>query len=362
MDRMRYAISYTVLIGIIIVPLIYYLVTHFERKNKYNFIIGLSALSVAYIISFINTPSGEFGIATIGIMLMVPGFTLIYILAATYFKSDLKTYFAQVMMVMGLLVVAQTIVVESLGIVHTIGENKVVFGINDIGRAKYYGWTHQNGASQILLLSIVFTSYLACTSKKYNLIYFLLICLMGISILVTFSRGGILSFGLISIPLGVVLLRNLPRKRYFFVLASGLVVLFIPGLLDEIVEIITIEGTSSNGREELYISGILSFVEHPLLGTPYSFTDSSLNNFHNTFIHILATMGIVGAIAFMVHIGDIYKTVIKRIDLFMIFVILGLIGANIHGMVDQLYFKFFMMPILMFLFGVIDSSYEDEYA
>ncbi len=344
------------------IPLIYFGIKNFEKKFNFNFAIGLLSLVIANFLSYISLiGSGEINLAVLSTMFSIPQVILLYFFASIYIKRDLRNYFAYAMVAMGMLIFLETIVVELLSDL-------------PIDIAKDYGWTIQNGAAQVLVLTIPFTVYFACTSK-YSIIYLVLAALQGIALVTTFSRGGILSFGLISIPLLIILLKFLPRKRYLLFLTPGLLALFVPNLIEQMLDMIITEGNTDNGRYNLYHLGIDFFLESPLFGrTSLAFYEDlgsssygifSVNdgsqfvqvNFHNTFLHILATMGIIGAIALIIHIGELYKKITSHKDLFMIIVAIALIGANIHGMLDMLYFKWQMWHILPFLFAVIDNSY-----
>ncbi len=346
----------------IAIPLIYYVYKNFEKKFNFNFIIGLGAISIAYLLSYISLiGKSEFNVAVFGTMFRIPLFVLLYVISSLYIKRDLRKFFSYTMLIMGLVIVVETFVVEMMSEL-------------PLNEPKDYGWTVQNGAAQVLVLSIAYTVYLACTSK-YSLIYLSFIALEGTALLVTFSRGGLLAIGLISIPLLVVLVLNLPRKRYLLIGLPAAFIVFIPGLFDQMLDMVVNEGTSDGGRLPLYQLAIDFFLENPLFGrTSLAFVpdigDSTIGiyyikegstfvsvNFHNTFLHFIATMGILGGIALMVHIGELFKKMSSHRDLFMIITVIALIGINIHGMVDILYFKRQMMCILMVFFAIIDNAY-----
>ncbi len=346
----------------IAIPLIYYAYKNFEKKFNFNFIVGFGAIAIVYLLSYISLiGKGEFNVAVFGSMFRIPKFILLYIISSLYIKRDLRKFFSYTMLIMGLVIVVETFVVEMMSEL-------------PLSDPKDYGWTVQNGAAQVLVLSIAYTVYLACTSK-YSIIFLLLIALQGSALLVTFSRGGLLAIGLISIPLLVVLILNLPRKRYLLTALPAIFIVFIPGLIDQLLDMIVNEGTSDGGRLPLYQLGIDFFLENPLFGrTSLAFVpdigDSTIGiyyikegstfvsvNFHNTFLHFIATMGILGGIALMIHIGELFKKVSSHRDLFMIITMIALIGINIHGMIDILYFKRQMMCILMVFFAIIDNAY-----
>ncbi len=346
----------------IAIPLIYYVYKNFEKKFNFNFLIGFIAIVAAYLLSYISLiGKGEFNAAVIGTMTRVPLYVLLYIISSLYIKGDLRRFFSYTMLIMGLLIVVETFIVEMASEL-------------PLSEPKDYGWTYQNGAAQVLVLSIAYTVYLACTSK-YSMLYLILIALQGSALIVTFSRGGLLAIGLISIPLLVVLILNLPQKRYLLIALPAVSIVFIPGLVDQMLNMVLNEGTSDGGRLPLYELAIDFFLENPLFGrTSLAFVpdigDSTIGiyhikegstftnmNFHNTFLHFIATMGILGGIALMIHIGEVFKKVSSHKDLFMVITVIALIGINIHGMIDILYFKRQMMCILMVFFAIIDNAY-----
>ncbi|MDD3478568.1 MAG: O-antigen ligase family protein, partial [Candidatus Izemoplasmatales bacterium] len=108
----------------------------------------------------------------------------------------------------------------------------------------------------------------------------------------------------------------------------------------------------SSGRMDLYQEAINQFLAHPLLGAGiYARLDETggLRMYHNTILHTAASFGILGLLALGWQFVVSFQIMMHQIKTKTTILALSLLFANLHGMVDNVYY----MPQFMILFFVI---------
>jgi len=216
----------------------------------------------------------------------------------------------------------------------------------DIGRFSGGG---QNAVELALLLSLCFPIawYLAITEKSTSyhkiikVICFSFVPAALFSIILTASRTAILSV----IPGFFFILSTLKNIKpgYRFAIFSLALVIIIVGqsiIPQETLQRLSTFGTSIStgdlgGRSSLWKRGIQIFIEHPLGGIGSNGTSSTEQLgavVHNTFISILAELGVIGFIIFLVLIISLFLQIKKMptlpASLWMIVIIAWLIGVQ----------------------------------
>ena len=80
----------------------------------------------------------------------------------------------------------------------------------------------------------------------------------------------------------------------------------------------------SEGRIWLWECGLADFIQFPIFGVGFShggnadgitYSNVYSNMYHNIFIEFLGSMGLVGFIAFAVHICEMFKVIFKKFSL-----------------------------------------------
>jgi O-antigen ligase len=191
-------------------------------------------------------------------------------------------------------------------------------------------------------------------------------------LLFTLSRGGILAF-IATIPLLIYYLYHGQKNKLMITLNLLVLAIILTTVilfrLDYFIPLyerfmnLDLEG---NGRVELWVQAYHKFREYPLVGAGlFARVEGDYFGFyHNTFMHTLASLGIVGFISLLWQIIVVLKVFLKQKDLRKYVLLIALIGANIHGMVDNVYF----MPQFMILFFAvlavveIHNLHEEEFS
>ncbi len=159
-------------------------------------------------------------------------------------------------------------------------------------------------------------------SVKYALATagFIVVCFLA------YSRGGYLAMAA-GFSVAMLMLGRVVRRRAMIfimsvcaVLSLGAIVLASPGLRDFFVLLMTRGHATENlesfgGRLQLWEFGLQIFKDHPLLGTGYGTYPKGLEggHFHNVFIELLVTTGLVGTGAYVVFLVTLIVTIKKSI-------------------------------------------------
>ncbi len=302
---------------VIVVSLVYRLIR--DRKvffsRKYAMLSGMLVLTAAYLLSGIGSdaypaaiwPNVRFALIQ-GCALLVP---YLLIAGGVKWEKARNDYFAWVGFGMGTL-----LLVEIIWLYATRGV--VVDGIIQ-RKYVYTGWGIHNNLGGLMAMMIPFAFYLA---TKYNRGWIGTVAgsafLTGV--FMTCSRGSIL-MGVIIYLICVLFMLHYAKNRrnnfIAFVTIVGMIIvafmLFHKQLLQLFSDILN-RGTDSSGRDTIYYEGLKLFRQSPVFGnsffspgyTPYGWSTTELaglipSRWHNTVIQLLASCGVVGMLAYLVH-------------------------------------------------------------
>lgn len=285
--------------------------------------------------------------ASIGII-----YGLLYLFFVNSFTGDHRRYLLQMMFILGILISLQ-IVIHFLQVDDFMEEM--------IHKEMNLGWGISNQIATYLVMFIVITVYYIRTSEK-GFLFVPVMIFQALMLLFTLSRGGIAAFILI-LPLLVILtLRKSDRKLKhliaFLISIVILVTVFLFGQSDaiDLFNYITRTGFDDNLRFALWEDAWNVFKSHPLFGGGIFARQGpkDYNMYHNTFLHVLATMGVLGFIGLMAQMVMQFKITLGTFNKESLFVSMALLGAHIHGMVDNVY----LMPQFMILMLIIVAVFE----
>ena len=310
--------TYIIVLGAIIVASILAWVirnrkTFFSSKNK--LLSGLLVLSGAYLLGGI----GHAGYGAVAIKHIL--FALVQALAITMpywlfssgvnWKKVQHQYFAWIGVCAGCVLLLELLWIYLTGDI-------IVDGV--ILRTKIYtGWGMYNNVGGMLAMMIPFVCYLAFTYRKGRLAILAgLVFLLGVAF--TCSRTSMLvavaSYAACCI-LMVFFGKRRRRNAYMTILVTALVVgsfllfhkqiiLLFSQILDDVHEM--------ESRFEIYHNGINEFLKNPIFGASFypaeglswswsttDITEILPARWHNTYIQLLASTGIVGMLAYLLH-------------------------------------------------------------
>ncbi|MCF7924476.1 MAG: O-antigen ligase family protein [Candidatus Izimaplasma sp.] len=223
------------------------------------------------------------------------------------------------------------------------------------------GWGISNFIATYLIIFISSTVYFLRHSK-FKIIFSIIISFEIFMLLFTLSRAGILAFVVILPFLVSYLFHDYQNKKQMFLYTIIIIILLILVIGTKTDYFIPIWNRFVRlpdqhlARIDLWKEAFVKFKEHPILGAGLfaRVEDNYFGFYHNTFMHTLATLGIVGFISLMWQIVIVFKVFLKEHTPEKIILLIALIGANVHGLVDNVYY----MPQFMILFFVIIAVVE----
>jgi len=225
------------------------------------------------------------------------------------------------------------------------------------------GWGISNFVATYL---IIFISAMVYFIKKYKLHIFwtTLATFEIVMLLFTLSRGGILAFSMTCVFLVYYLYHgcdkkvNLSLNIVFALILTGIFIYFRSDYFIAIFQRLSIDFFHNNGRFDLWKQAFDKFINNPLFGAGLF---ARVNNdyfgfYHNTIFHTIATLGLLGLSSLIWQFVEITKIFLKNLNLEKSILAIGLIGANIHGLVDNVYY----MPQFMIIFFIVIAAVENH--
>jgi O-antigen ligase len=190
-------------------------------------------------------------------------------------------------------------------------------------------------------------------------------------LLFTLSRGGVLAF-IVMVPFMIIYIYHGQRSKfrvtmYLLMIMISLAVVFalrtdyFQPLFDRFKELDFAEG---NGRVDLWIQAYHKFKEHPLLGAGLlaRFEEGRYHFYHNTIMHTLASFGIIGLASLVWQLIEVVIMFVKKANVQKSVLFLAIMAANIHGMVDNVYYQLQFMALFFVIISVVEAyNREKEY-
>lgn len=326
-----------------------------------KFLLGIGLLSLALIVStIVNTE--VYDINTVLVFNVAIFFVLLYGFFANTIKGDNLLYLIRIFVILGILISFQVLIfylriylAEGSPAVHDALAHKEI----DLG------WGISNFVATYLIMFISSVTYYV---KKYKLhLFWIILALFEISMLLfTLSRAGILAFLATSVFLVLFMFIKYEHKLTLFlnlimgVLVFGGIIYFAKDYFITVIERLELLRLDDSGRIELWEEAVGIIKTNPIFGKGLfaRSTHVGLNElrmFHNTILHALACFGILGGLALIVQFVSILRIFFYQFNQEKAILLISLIGANIHGMVDNTYF----MPQYMILMFVIVAVVEN---
>ena len=229
----------------------------------------------------------------------------------------------------------------------------------------FTGWGMYNNMGAVLGMLLPFTFFLGLSYNKEWLGLLGGILLLG-SIFLTCSRAGILAGSLIfCVCLGLMVRYSHNRRLLVRILLIlfGLALLIAALLHERLLQLfsdIIRRGLDPTTRDEIYAEGIQLFLEAPVFGSsffspgyvPWDF--STVESFSaiipprwcNTVVQLLASAGLVGLSAYLVHRVDTVVLFVKRRSMQNSFILCSIAVLLITSLLDCHFFN--LGPVLFY--------------
>jgi len=330
-----------------ITRIIFDVVTNKDRRRKPKLLHGFIALGLSYILGGLLSDGYGFNTIFFGLVeILTLFFTYFCFYYCVDWKRVSKNYFPLLFTFIGFLMVVEVfnMLVEG-GLFETNGAfNR---------KALYTGWGHYNNVAAVSLICIPAPFYFSCT-KKNGWFYSMIGTLFLLFTILTQSRNGMLMGSITYIICVITVLfksKGIEKvKNFIFFLsvllcAMGFLYVFsdqIHNLFSSVYKV----GTDDNGRINIYRKGLKQFFEYPIFGNgfykcetfrwgvAYKSGDFLPPRYHNTYIQILASCGIVGIVAYAYHRIETLKLLLKNRNIGNIIISISLFGFILISLFD----------------------------
>lgn len=323
----------------------------FKVKLKHKkMVFGILLMFIAMVFSTFNAKELSihyFFYVSIGLL-----YCFIYLFYVNTFQKDHRKQLLELFFILGVLITLEVFI-------YYITVPDIAYAITH--KTITLGWGISNYIATYLIMFISISFYFAKVSKT-KVVYLFVALVQVVALLLTASRGGIVAFACLT-PLLLFLLFFHQEKWWKSLVSllvfSAIITLIVLTGLEEIKLIFTrFEDLlfDDTGRFDIYLDAIQKFKEHPLFGSGLFAREGlrDYNMFHNTFLHTLATLGLFGLAGLCVQLYMQFKIVVSDRKIASLFLGAALLGAHLHGMVDNVYY----MPQFMIVMLVIVSVYE----
>lgn len=352
------------IVGMVLASFIAHFVIHKTKFTFPKFMIGFIAIGISLVLGGLLIDYDDKVIK----MILLGAIAIAFLAFYVCFVSSTKPKFtdlAFIMMLLGSLLMLQYLTWATLN-------PDDLF----VKKLMYFGWaSNSNNVAMMLLFTFPFIWYLGYISKGIkSFLYFLLSFVNIVIIIVSYSRGSILSIGitcvLMLICLGIYKPSRSIMLKYAFAVIGGLffsmitLALAFPVQLNAIIgNILAINLNNLNGRVPIYEMMIGSFSEQPIFGYGvYASYNEDLFYVwgHNTFVQTGYTLGMVGVLAMLWHHIEKYFYCFKKMNLEKAIILFAFIATDIYGFMDVSYFFINFMIVLLVVLIACDKIFDKE--
>ena len=235
------------------------------------------------------------------------------------------------------------------------------------------GWGMSNNIGGMLAMFMPASFYLAYKSK-YGILYYVFGLAVFFGVILTLSRTSVLVGG--AVLIACMILLSVKGRHVWFVRIFNilfvivlLLCIFLPNGLKEVFRHYAERGFDDSGRWEIWANGVKNFLRAPLFGvgfyTPIA-PDWSYNienwlfpdMYHNSYIQMLASCGIVGVAAYTYHLVEGSILVFRKMTLERLFFFLVILILTAMSMADNHLFHFFPTLVYSMLVALCEKDYE----
>ena len=232
------------------------------------------------------------------------------------------------------------------------------------------GWGMWNNIGGALAFLLPVHFYFASTVKKYGWVFYLTGLLAFCAIALCLSRSSLLISIFIIIACALVSCFAGENKRANRIITGAVAIVGIVGIIvlwDKISSILgdyLSRGFDDNGRFEIYKKGLNNFLDNPIFGGGFSSADAQDHTFiiflpdryHNTFVQLLGTCGIVGLGAYIWHRYETIKLFWKKRSIFTVFGALCVAAFLGTSLLDNHFFNLYPSFIYILILLVTERT------
>ncbi|XFA99483.1 O-antigen ligase family protein [Candidatus Izemoplasma sp. B36] len=347
-------LSLYIAVPALIVGFIIHIIKYRVNIFKGKFFLGVLLLVIAMLASnFINNQTYDTN------FFFIIGASLLYLLIYGFFANtitgDNLIYLIRIFVILGVMIAFQVLAfyLQEPDVIHAL-ETKSI----DLG------WGLSNFVATYLIMFIATITYFV---KKYKLhIFWIVLLLFEVTMLLfTLSRAGIIAFIITAIFLILFMFIKYDHKLALLLnliiglIMLGIVVYFTRDYFLTIWERVKLFGLDDNGRIPIWEEAIATFKDNLIFGAGLfarSAGPNELRMFHNTILHILACFGIIGGLALLVQFISILRIFFYQFNQMKAILLIAIMGANIHGMVDNTYIMPQYMIIMFVMIAVVENA------
>lgn len=239
------------------------------------------------------------------------------------------------------------------------------------------GWGHYNNIGVLLVMSLPFAFQLACVSKR-SWLYYLCAAVLFFGVLMTFSRSSIL-FGCFGLAASFFVTLFKAKNRRSALTTNGILIAVALALivvirepLSQVFSSVLTNAESMNMRQEGYVKGFAQFSRHPLFGGTFYPLDVKLPEYsnvaaftaffparwHNTFVQLLASTGIVGLTAYLWHRAQTFRFLLRKPTVNVLFIGISVSMLLLCSMLDCHFFN--IGPTLLYSMALAFAEHCPE--
>ena len=221
------------------------------------------------------------------------------------------------------------------------------------------GWGNWNNIGQNMIVTIPAVFY--GVMKNRNPWYYFAVATLTVgAAALTLSRNALI-FGALTYAACAIIACFVGRTRRAFRVITpagalsvvGVALVFREKIFSILADYID-RGMSDNGRFDLYKQGIDEFLSAPIFGKgffgitteTFNFVDFFPQMMHNTPIQLLASMGIVGVLAYLVYRVATVRYVLRRPCLAKSMLAISMLVLIAQSLLDN--FIFYIQPVLYY--------------
>ncbi|MFA7588725.1 MAG: O-antigen ligase family protein [Acholeplasmataceae bacterium] len=354
---------YIALFLVIAGPIVHYLRFRPTIK-KGHFTLGLTLIAISYLLSTIQIP---FLINAIPVSIL----GLLYLFFYLYLTASTKgriSYIFYIFLFLNFLFIAQLGVYIYRGFL--LNPDLPLAQRLLAGWGRNLGWANVNDMCFYIALTLPANLYFIMKNAKRNWPLWFVMILGMIVVLLSQSRGGIMSFSLSVIGMAI-LIGTKGRRRVVIqmLIALALVTTLFLGFkdvfsnwFDEFMR--TTQGSLNEfttNRLKIYETGLEIFFQKPIFGGGWLSLDNVYPNnrlfmYHSTIIQALAAMGLMGLVALIVHYIEVIKFFFKRITFEKWLFMIGYLASQIHGLIDNVQYAVPYSVIMIVVFSIWEKA------